>query len=149
MIEEDSLKLEGTDFRRQARIIAMQFLFQLDVQKGQSLGMIEQFMSEAAEGKPDVYVHARKLINGTWQNLDMIDKLIMKACKNWDFSRIDGVDKSNLRLATYQLTECTDTPPKVIINEAIELAKVYSTVQAPRFVNGILDAIMKEMNIVA
>lgn len=149
MIDEDTIKLEGSDYRRQARTIAMQFLFQLDVQKGQSLPLMEQFVSEACGGKADVYTHARKLINGTWQNLDMIDKLIMKACKNWDFSRIDGVDKSNLRLATYQLSDCAEVPPKVVINEAIELAKEYSTVQAPRFINGILDAVMKEMNIVA
>ncbi len=149
MIDEDEILVDDGDPRRMARTLAMQFVYQLDVQKGHSLDVLEIFLEENCGEKKEISGIARKFILGTWKNLDMVDSLIKKACKNWDFSRLDCVDKSNLRLAAYQLLECTDIPPKVVINEAIELAKTYSSVQAPRFINGILDAIMKEIDIPA
>ena len=149
MIEEDLIINEGSDPRRTARVLAMQFVYQLDVQKGRSLDVLEEFLKENCGEKNDIYITARKFIMGTWRNIDMVDNLIKKACKNWDFGRLDGVDKSNLRLAAFQLLQCTDIPPKVVINEAIEIAKEFSSVQSPRFINGILDAIMKEIDIPA
>ncbi len=147
MIDEDVIIIDDGDPRRNARTLAMQFIYQLDVQKGHSLDVLELFLSETCREKKEIANIARKLILGTWQNLEMVDNLIIRACKNWDFARLDCVDKSNLRLAAYQLLECTDIPPKVVINEAIEMAKIYSNMQSPRFINGILDTIMKEMDI--
>ncbi len=147
MISEDGLVLKGTEKRRLARILAMQFIYQLDIQKGKCLELLETFLEENCEGDIQVKRSTRKLINGTWQGLNAVDNMIKKSCKNWDFNRIDGVDKSNLRVAAYQLLECTDVPPKVVLNEAIDIAKIYSSVQSPRFINGILDAILKDMGI--
>ena len=147
MKSEDWLVPKGTEKRRLARILAMQFVYQLDIQKGKCLELIETFLEDNSEGDIKVKRLARRLIDGTWRGLTAVDNMIKRSCKNWDFNRIDGVDKSNLRVAAYQLLECTDVPPKVVINEAIDIAKIYSSVQSPRFINGILDAILKDMGI--
>jgi N utilization substance protein B len=82
---------------------------------------------------------------GTWNNLVICDELITTAAIKWDMSRLSSVDKSILRLAAYQMRFCDDIPKKVIINEAIEIAKRFSGEQAPRFVNGVLDAILRRL----
>jgi len=69
--------------------------------------------------------------------------LIDDSTIKWEFTRLSPVDKSILRLAVYQLKFCPDIPPKVVINEAIELAKKFSTDKSPGFVNGVLDAVLK------
>ena len=73
------------------------------------------------------------------------DELIETAAIKWHMSRLCGVDRSILRLSTYQLKFCEDIPPRVVINEAIEIAKKYSSDQSPKFVNGVLDAIMQKV----
>ena len=83
--------------------------------------------------------------NGTWAHLATCDELIVAATIRWQFSRLSPVDKSILRLAVYQLTCCTDIPPKVVINEAIELAKKFSTEKSGPFVNGVLDAVLRKL----
>ena len=129
-----------TDPRRQARQLALQCLHQLDVQSGQNLDQMDTFL---AENCPELPIRdlARQWIKGTWQSLDWIDKMISGASRNWDITRISTVDRNNLRLAVYQLLDCPDIPAKVVINEAIELAKIFSTTQSPKFINGVLDAI--------
>ncbi len=130
--------------RRQSRQLALQFLYQLDAQKGQNLNQIDPFLVEFCT---DMKVRqlARDWIKGTWLNLDQINTMISSASKNWNIDRISNIDRSNLRLAIYQLLDCPDIPPKVVINEAIELAKEFSTPQAPTFVNGVLDTIAKKI----
>ena len=83
---------------------------------------------------------------GTWEHVEVCDELIVTATIRWQFSRLSPVDKSILRLAVYQLKCCSDIPPKVVINEAIELAKKYSTEKSGPFVNGVLDAVLKRLN---
>ena len=82
---------------------------------------------------------------GTWKNVSVCDGLITTAAGKWDLSRLSSVDRSILRLGAYQLKFCPDIPGKVVINEAIEIAKTYSGAQSPRFVNGVLDAILKRI----
>jgi N utilization substance protein B len=86
-------------------------------------------------------------ITGTWQSLAQCDELITNCIIKWRLSRLSPVDKSILRLSVYQLKYCPDIPPKVVINEAIELAKKYSTAQSSGFVNGVLDAVLKKLNV--
>ena len=88
---------------------------------------------------------ALEWVKGTWENLESCDELIGPAIIRWQFSRLSPVDKSTLRLSVYQLKFCTSIPPKVVINEAIELAKKYSSEKSPGFVNGVLDAILRAM----
>lgn len=84
--------------------------------------------------------------SGTWEHVEVCDELIIDATIRWQFSRLSPVDKSILRLAVYQLKCCPEIPPKVVINEAIELAKKFSTEKSGPFVNGVLDAILKKLS---
>ncbi len=129
------------DYRTCARVLALQFLHQLSVQKGKSLEMLDYFLNQQSDDRCKEL--ARQWILGTWRNAAQIDKHIKQVSTNWDLKRISIVDSANLRLAIYQLLYCPEIPPKVVINEAIELAKRFSTHQAPSFVNGILDAVLK------
>ncbi|MBI9016029.1 MAG: transcription antitermination factor NusB [Phycisphaerae bacterium] len=135
---------ETVGSRRQSRQLALQFLYQLDVQKGRPIEMLDKFL---AENTADLEIRkiARQWIRGTWNGLAHIDATIKEVSANWDINRISIVDRSNLRLAIYQLLDCPDVPAKVVINEAIELAKVFSTAQSSKFVNGVLDAVVKKM----
>ncbi len=122
----------------------MQALYQLDVQGPDLFEFLDRFFAEADE---DDFV--RKLASdwtkGTWENLEQCDEPIIASTIKWQFTRLSPVDKSILRLAVYQLKFCPDIPPKVVINEAIELAKKFSTDKSPAFVNGVLDAILKKL----
>jgi len=134
-----------TDRRTLARELAMQALYQLDVQGTDLLIRLQwEFLGEI-----DCDDFVRKLafdwIKGTWDNLNTCDELISPAIIRWQFSRLSPVDKSILRLSVYQLKFCSSIPPKVVINEAIELAKKFSSDKSPGFVNGVLDAVLKRM----
>lgn len=133
-----------TDKRTKARELALQALYQLDVQGLQAFEYLEQFFKEADR---DDFVRrfAAEWTKGTWDNLAQCDELIADATIKWQFGRLPPVDKSILRLAVYQLKFCHDIPPKVAINEAIELAKKYSTDKSGPFVNGVLDAVLKKL----
>ena len=132
------------DRRTRARELTMQALYQLDIQGPDLFELLDRFFTEADE---DDFV--RKLASdwtkGTWENLEQCDEPIISSTIKWQFTRLSPVDKSILRLSVYQLKFCPDIPPKVVINEAIELAKKFSTDKSPAFVNGVLDAILKKL----
>jgi transcription antitermination factor NusB len=132
------------DRRTKARELAMQGLYQLDVQGPGAFEFLDEFF---AEEDTDDFVRrlAGDWTKGTWENLKQCDELIVASTIKWQFKRLSPVDKSILRLAVYQFTRCADVPPKVVINEAIELAKKYSTDKSPGFVNGVLDAILRRL----
>lgn len=120
----------------------MQALYQLDVQGPDVLELLGTFFLEE-ENDEFVRKLASDWMRGTWQNIRQCDELITGSTIKWEFTRLSPVDKSILRLAVYQLRFCPDIPPKVVINEAIELAKKFSTDKSPGFVNGVLDAVLK------
>ncbi|MGD8501949.1 MAG: transcription antitermination factor NusB [Phycisphaerales bacterium] len=132
------------DRRTRARELTMQALYQLDVQGPDVLEPLGRFFIEA-----DTDDFIRKLAsdwtNGTWENLKQCDELIAASTIKWQFTRLSPVDRSILRLSVYQLKFCADIPPKVVINEAIELAKKFSSDKSPAFVNGVLDAVLKRI----
>ena len=132
------------DRRTRARELTIQTLYQLDVQGPDVLKFLDKFFTETDE-EDFVRKLASEWINGTWENLQQCDEPIIESTIKWQFSRLSPVDKSILRLSVYQLKFCPDIPPKVVINEAIELAKKFSTDKSPGFVNGVLDAILKKM----
>ncbi len=121
----------------------MQALYQLDVQ-GEGLFLDEFFVETETDES------TRKLASDwtrqTWENKAQCDELITTSTIKWQFARLSPVDKSILRLAVFQLKFCQDIPPKVVINEAIELAKKFSTDKSPAFVNGVLDAVFKKIS---
>jgi len=132
------------DKRTRARELALQALYQLDVQGSELLGHLGGFFGET---EPDVLTRqlAWDWTKGTWENLPQCDELISASTIRWQFSRLSPVDKSILRLAVYQLKFCPNIPPKVVINEAIELAKKFSTDKSGPFVNGVLDAVLRKL----
>jgi len=132
------------DPRTKARQLTMQALCQLDVQGEGLFPELNDFFKENA---PDDTVRklAAEWTKGTWSNLPACDEPISSAAIKWKLSRISMVDKSILRLAVYQLKFCPDIPPKVAINEAIELAKTFGSDKSPSFVNGVLDGVLKKL----
>ncbi len=112
---------------------------------------METARQAVAEGTTDVAVQqaALDMAGGTWDQREAIDKWVERLAPQWPPRRQPAVDRNLLRLAVWELTN-SDTPPKVVIDEAIELAKQFSTEQSPSFINGVLDAILKErQNLVA
>lgn len=133
------------DRRTRARELAMQSLYQLDVQGDDFLDGLEMFLRENSDDEA-VFEMADEWARRTWANLEVCDGLIKEAAIKWELARLSQVDRSILRLSAYQFKFCPDVPGKVVINEAIELAKKYSAEQSPRFVNGVLDAIFRKLS---
>jgi transcription antitermination factor NusB len=122
----------------------MQALYQLDVQGQDLLAGIHDFLRE--NSKDDLVLEmAWSWAKGAWAHVTECDELLARSVIKWQMSRLSSVDKSILRLAAYQLRYCSEIPPKVTINEAIELAKRYSTAQAPGFINGVLDGLLHKL----
>ena len=135
------------DKRTTARELAMQALYQFDVQGEVLWECIDHFFLENSPDDEPVRRLARQWTKGAWENISQCDELIGESTIKWRMSRLSTVDKSILRLSVYQLKFCADIPAKVVINEAIEMAKKFSTAQSPGFVNGVLDAVLKKLEI--
>lgn len=126
--------------RRKAREIALQLVYSTDVNKID----IKESLNLYWEHNPDeheVVSFANMLCTGTLDNLAKIDELITQYTKNWNLKRMASVDRNILRVAIYELVFYKQTPVNVVINEAVELAKKYSTSESGGFVNGILDKV--------
>jgi len=123
----------------------MQALYQLDIQGAELLGRLMGEFFYEMEGDSRTRQLAWEWTQGAWAKVAECDELIAGSALRWQFSRLSPVDRSILRLGVYQLTSCPEIPPKVIINEAIELAKKYSTEKSGPFVNGVLDAVLKKL----
>lgn len=154
--------------RREARERAVQFLFQHDVNPPEELGAaLEQFWtaqriaarvddSKATWGQTvslppptseeaALRLFADPLIRGTIEHREECDEQIKKHAKNWDLHRIATVDRNIMRLAIYEMLHREDIPPVVSINEAVDIAKKFSTQDSGKFVNGILDKVKGEL----
>ncbi len=140
----ENMENSKEDFRRHARELSLQFLHQLTVQEGKNIHMLNDFLREFCQNN-QALAPAKTWIEQTWEHREEIDTLISEYSSNWDINRISLVDRSNLRLAVYQLIYRPDIPTRVIINEAIELAKTFSSAQSPGFINGLLDMIQKKV----
>jgi len=135
--------------RRQAREVALQILYQLDLQEQltarQAVGLVLDHFTiggDQVEGVTlgdDAREFTETLVAGVQDNLPAIDAAIGAASRNWRLERMARVDRNLLRLAVYELQHAGDVPPKVAINEAIEIAKRFGTADSPSFINGILD----------
>lgn len=128
--------------RRRARSLALQLLYALDISPADKTE-VEELFWEGKKTNQEVKEFAQILVKGTRKNLPRIDLLISRHADNWKLDRLSSVDRNILRLATYELLYCEDIPPAVSIDEAIELARAYSTLDSPAFVNGVLDKIRK------
>ena len=126
--------------RRQARELAMQALFYIDMQDNVSLQMIESFCDNFRPPKK-VRPFFLKLVNGVLEVRGEIDTLIERYSKNWKIHRMGCVDRNVMRIAVYELLYCEDIPPKVSINEAVDVGKKFGTEESGAFINGIMDSI--------
>lgn len=131
--------------RTRARELALQLLFQFDLRGeryADEIGTsIASMVADEARGDDEVQGFTVRLVEGTLQHRALIDQRLRSVTRNWDLKRMAAVDRNVLRLAIYELMHCADVPPKVAINEAIDLAKKYSTANSGGFVNGILDRV--------
>ncbi len=132
--------------RTRAREIAVQALYQCDalrkIDPESSTEEIDRFIEIEAKDS-EVREFARELVKGTREALEEIDNLLASVVENWRVERIAAMDRAILRLAAFELSARPDVPPKVSINEAIDLAKKFSTAQSGAFVNGILDRLLQ------
>ena len=155
--------------RREARERAVQFLFQHDLNPPEKLDeALEQFWQSqhsaaiaeekgaatwGQESEPPppsadeaaMRLFAEPLIRGTLEHRDEVDEVIKKYAKNWELHRIAAVDRNILRLAIYEMLHRDDIPPVVSINEAVDIAKKFSTQDSGKFVNGVLDKVKSEL----
>ena len=129
--------------RTKAREYALQVLYQIDVTKSDHNHCLEDFWRSKEEQDKSVVDFASILVKGTIKNVSKIDESISAYATNWDIKRMAVVDRNVLRLASYELLFMDDIPPKVSINEAVDIAKKYGDKDSGKFVNGILDKISK------
>ncbi len=128
--------------RSKARVLALQITFQLQTQSDNFLEKIDDFVKEAALDKA-LSAYGRELALQAWNNRAEADELINKFAHDWQTSTLPAVDLAILRLAICEILHQTSVPDKVAIDEAIKLAKTYSTERSSKFINGLLDTIMK------
>ena len=128
--------------RSKAREYALQMLYQLDIRKAPAPEIQQAFWTEE-EALPEIRAFAEQLFTGTVAALPEIDSLITRHADNWNLKRMAVIDRNILRLGAYELLHVADVPPKVCINEAIELAKRFGDTESGKFINGVLDAIHK------
>jgi N utilization substance protein B len=121
----------------------MQMLFQWDMSQQDPAKLEAKFWRSAKASDP-TRAFANRLFEGAVKDSASLDELIVQQAANWRMERLAVIDRAILRLAIYEL-RTTDTPPKVILNEAVELAKKFSSEEAGSFVNGILDAVHKSL----
>ena len=128
--------------RTKSREYALQMLYQLDLRRSDHQAVGEEFW-QGLEVAPEIKAFANQLFTGTVERLSTIDPLIARHADNWDLHRMAVIDRNILRLGVFELLHVEDVPPKVCINEAIELAKRFGDSDSGKFINGILDAIHK------
>ena len=128
--------------RRQSRIVAMQMLYQIQLTNAPVPVVMEQFW-QSHDTSAKLRPFAVELVEGTTSHLKVIDELLQNTSKNWKLHRMPVVDLSILRCAAYEILYLSDIDPATSINEAVEIAKIYSTPDSPKFINGILDNIPK------
>ena len=136
--------------RRQAREVALQALFQLDLnhsegrEEAQETRAVDAALEEGEKLQPRDQEYARLLVQGPGENLQAIDALIKESSREWKVERMSGIDRNITRLAVYEMKFSEEKlTPNIVINEAVELAKKFGTDDSGRFVNGILGAMVR------
>jgi N utilization substance protein B len=122
----------------------MQMLFQWELGGHSSEHVISSFL-RTQRIDPEVEAFARSLFEGTVSEVEALDRRVREQAEHWRLERMAAVDRNLLRLALYELLHCPETPPAVIINEALEIARRFSGKDSVEFINGVLDAIRKTL----
>jgi N utilization substance protein B len=134
--------------RHLARERAVQFMFQLDFNTSEDIGVsLEDFWHASEEKNNDnLKKFAEVLIRGVIEHRDELDRKIQAYARNWDVQRMGAVDRNVLRLALYEIFYRSDIPPVVSVNEALDLARELSSDESAKFVNGIVDRALKDID---
>jgi len=127
--------------RRLARKYALHILYQAEIRPDEPVEKIMSEFWERVKPDPEVRKFAELLVRGTIQHLQKIDELIDEISEHWELHRMAAIDRCILRFAAFEILYLADIPPAVSINEAIEIAKEFSTEDSSRFINAILDRI--------
>ena len=127
--------------RRRARECALQMLYQIDQTGGEPQDVFATFWNGELQVAPELRAFAESLVLGVLERRDEMDPLIAACARNWRLERMAVVDRNVLRLAAYELIHDPDTPPAVIIDEAIEISGKFGSADSGKFINGVLDAI--------
>lgn len=130
--------------RRKSREKALQILFQLDFNSTDIEAVLRDFWKNHPTGEKG-RTFTETLVRGTFACREQIDQLIGSTVEHWSIDRLTPVDRAILRFATYELLYLRDIPPKVTINEAVEIAKTYGTDDSGGFINGVLDKIREKI----
>jgi len=128
--------------RSKAREVALCLLYQIEMSKVDFHQAFKEYLQNYPQ-EQEVIDFSSLLAEGVRKNSIVIDSLIKKHVKNWQIERMAVIDRNILRIACFELIFCDDIPPKVSINEAIEVSKRFGDIDSPRFVNGVLDKIYK------
>lgn len=129
--------------RRASRELALNIIYQVDV-AGLTLEEAIDTAREYVQAEPKVFEYAEMLVRGTHEHKVEIDASIQRLSTDWSLDRQPAVDRNILRMAMFEITHVEATPPVVVVNEAVELAKRYSTADSGKFVNGVLAAYLRE-----
>ncbi|ETT29567.1 N utilization substance protein B [Paenibacillus sp. DS2363] len=141
--------------RRLAREIAVQSLYQMEMNEVGAAEAVNMLINEAAEDNETEVVirdedvmrtYVTEIVQGAWNNKEAIDGLLVDYLKGWQISRLSRVDRQILRLSTYEMVFRDDIPAKVSVNEAIELSKYFGTEESGKFVNGVLGRMIQEVD---
>lgn len=132
-----------TDYRHQARSLALQALYELDCTDHKVGAVLSERLS-APDVREETNTLATRLVQGVLENQYQINTMIHRYAPEWPLSQIALVDRNVLRIAIYELLIDRSNPVKVAINEAIELAKTFGTESSPRFINGVLGALVAQ-----
>jgi len=131
--------------RRKSREMALQTLFQLDYNNTTQDEALQAVLSENSSSSEHTKTYTEYLVRGTQEHLLEIDDVIANVSTEWKIDRMAGIDRNIARMAIYEMNfGSEDLPPNVVINEAVELAKLFGTEESSRFVNGILGALIKK-----
>lgn len=130
--------------RRIIREKVLQALYAYELSQEPITNVVENILGELRKDA-EAFEFAKEILYKTIQHQNTVDKKIRAKVDNWEFSRLAVIDRLVLRLGISELMYCPDIPPKVTINEAIEIAKEFSTEKSGKFVNGVLDAILEDM----
>src|SRR4030042_2929070 len=130
--------------RRKARELAIQILFNMEFNPGDP-DEIYDLVYENFRPSRSIRVFSKKLVCGVRENIKYLDSIIRRSSKNWRLERMSVVDRSILRLASYEILFMEDIPNKVSIDEAVELGKKFGSEESGAFINGVLDNILKNI----
>jgi N utilization substance protein B len=129
--------------RTRARECVLQVLYQLEINPMPLADLLRDFWAAEEQGDltPDIREFSEEIVRGTLEHLEEIDQIVDRYADNWTIKRMAVIDRNILRFSVYELLFVADIPPKVTINEAVNLAKKFSQEESGKFVNGILDKI--------